>query len=538
MNWKQLIRSPRGALIGLGTVAVAIGAGVMITNSLKGASAKGEVTFETAKIDRGDVARIVTASGAVQPLDKVDVGSEVSGKITELFVDFNSRVRKNQVLAQIDPQTFRTAVESARARLLQSEAAVATARTSMERSKVKLEVMEKTYNRQKALFAEQAISQAAWEQAESDYAFAKLDVENNEVAIQSARAGLAQSRASLDEAEFRLSRTKIVSPIDGVVINREVNVGQTVQSSMNVAKFFTIANDLSQMQIEAAVVESDIGGIDEGDRASFTVDAFPGETFQGVVRQVRPRGEEQANVVTYTVVVSAPNPTGKLMPGMTANVEITADRVENVLRIATDVTRYNPPKEMLAALEQADGGGDGGADRRGSQDGGGPGGFGGAGGRRGGPPTGEWLKEIGVDDARIEKINAEMRKEMQKMQASMPRREAQSGPAGLTGGGGPPAALFQQADMQAFRQKMTASQDAVMRRNLSEEEFNEFKKRRSSQQSQKRAAVYALDAEGQLTRQMLVLGISDGSFTEVLRGAEEGQEFVIRTKAEEKPAAK
>ena len=188
MNWKQLIRSPRGALIGLGTVAVAIGAGVMITNSLKGASAKGEVTFETAKIDRGDVARIVTASGAVQPLDKVDVGSEVSGKITELFVDFNSRVRKNQVLAQIDPQTFRTAVESARARLLQSEAAVATARTSMERSKVKLEVMEKTYNRQKALFAEQAISQAAWEQAESDYAFAKLDVENNEVAIQSARA--------------------------------------------------------------------------------------------------------------------------------------------------------------------------------------------------------------------------------------------------------------------------------------------------------------------------------------------------------------
>ncbi|MBU6319371.1 MAG: efflux RND transporter periplasmic adaptor subunit [Alphaproteobacteria bacterium] len=542
MDWKQIIRSPRSAIFGLGAVAVTIGAAVLVTNSLKGASPSGQVSFETAKVDRGDVARIVTASGAVQPLDKVDVGSEVSGKITELFVDFNARVRKNQVLAQIDPQTFRTAVESARARLLQSEAAVATARTSIERSKVKLDVMEKTYNRQKALFAEQAISQAAWEQAESDYAFAKLDVENNEVALQSAKAGLAQSRASLDEAEFRLSRTKIISPIDGVVINREVNVGQTVQSSMNVAKFFTIANDLSQMQIEAAVVESDIGGIDEGDRASFTVDAFPGETFQGVVRQVRPRGEERANVVTYTVVVSAPNPTGKLMPGMTANVEITADRVENVLRVATDVTRYNPPKEILAALEAAEGGNDGASARRGGQEGvgpGGPRGFGGSGGgRRGGPPTGEWLKEIGVDDARIEKINAEMRTEMQKMQASMPRREAQSGPAGLTGGGGPPAALFQQADMQAFRQKMMASQDAVMRRNLSEEEFNEFKKRRSSQQSQKRAAVYVLDAEGQLKRQMLVLGISDGTFTEVLRGAEEGQEFVIRTKAEDKPAAK
>jgi HlyD family secretion protein len=535
MDWKKLIRSPRGVVMLVAGLALAAGAGVLWSGA--GRSPKSdEVAFENVKIDRGDVARIVTASGAVQPLDKVDVGSEVSGKITELFVDFNSRVRKNQVLAQIDPQTFRTTVESARARLLQSEAAVASARTAIERAKVKLDVAEKTYNRQKALFAEKAISQAAWEQAESDYAFAKLDVENNEVALQSARAGLAQSRASLDEAEFRLSRTKIISPIDGVVINREVNVGQTVQSSMNVAKFFTIANDLSQMQIEAAVVESDIGGIDEGDRASFTVDAFQGETFQGVVKQVRPRGEEQANVVTYTVVISAPNPTGKLMPGMTANVEITADRAEAVLRIPNDVMRFTPPKEMIAALEEADRQNADEEPRQRAERGAGQAGF--PGGGRGGPPTGEWLEEMGVDEARIKKINAEMRTEMQKMQASMPRRDAQSGPAGLAAGGGPPAALFQQADMQAFRQKMMATQDAIMRRNLSEEEFAEFKKRRSSQQSQKRAAVYTLDADGKLARKMLVLGISDGSFTEVLRGGDEGQEFILRVRTEEEPKEK
>jgi HlyD family secretion protein len=522
-------------LLGGAAIAIAVVGGVAF--AARGAGSKtGDYTFETATVDRGDVARIVTASGAVQPLDKVDVGSEVSGKIIELFVDFNSPVKKNEVLAQIDPQTFRTAVESARGRLLQSEAAVATSRSAIERSKVSLEIAEKTYNRQKALFAEQAISQAAWEAADSDFKYAQLDVKNNQVALQSAQAGLEQSKAALQEAQLRLDRTKILSPIDGVIINRAVNVGQTVQSSMSVANFFTIAADLSKIQIEASVVESDIGGINQGDPATFTVDAFPGERFQGTVEQVRPLGVEASNVVTYTVVVSAQNPSGRLMPGMTANVEITADRAENVLRIASDVTRFSPPKELQEALnaQQPQGGQSSGRQPSG---GGAPGEGGGprmAGGGRGNPSS-EWLKEMGVDDARVQKISAEMQDEMQKLRASMPQQEQQGGAQALGGGGfGPPPGMQQQAQMQQFRQKMQASTDAIMRRNLSEDEFAEFTKRRAEQQSQKRATVYSVDAEGGLERHNVVLGVSDGNYAEILRGADEGEAFVVRAAANAK----
>ncbi|MDZ4760802.1 MAG: efflux RND transporter periplasmic adaptor subunit [Alphaproteobacteria bacterium] len=533
-------------LSGAVAAAIVIAGAVVFAARGAGGTRAGDYEFETASVDRGDVARIVSASGAVQPLDKVDVGSEVSGKITELYVDFNSPVKRNQVLAQIDPQTFRTAVESARGRLLQSQAAVATARSAIERSKVSVEIAEKTYNRQKALFAEQAISQAAWEQAESDFKYAQLDVRNNEVALQSAQAGLEQSKAALQEAELKLERTKILSPIDGVIINREVNIGQTVQSSMSVAKFFTIAADLSKIQIETAVVESDIGGIDVGDAVSFTVDAFAGERFGGVVEQVRPLGVEQANVVTYTVVVSAQNATGKLMPGMTANVEITADRAAGVLRVASDVTRFGPPKGMEVGGEEdgapagSQAGGQAGGPTGGGRGGGnGAGGPGGGGGGRGGNPTGEWLKQMGIEEARVAKINTEMQGEMERMRASMPQRPQQGGASALGGGGfGPPPGMMQQAQMQEFRQKMQASTDAVMRRNLSEAEFTQYNKLRIEQQAQKRATVYVLNAEGELERKTLVLGISDGSYAEVIRGAEEGDAFVVRATTDDKPDAK
>ena len=338
MNKKLLIGVAAAAVVVVGAIAFAA----------KGASGPkpGAYTYETAAVERGDVARIVSASGAVQPRQKTDVGSEVSGKILELYADFNTVVKKDQVLAQIDPLTFINAVDQANGRLLQSQATVANARNSIDRSEVALDIAKRTYDRQKALFAEQAISQAAWELADQQYKNAQLELEANKVSLKSAEAGLAQSKASLDDAKLKLERTKIRSPIDGVVISRAVDVGQTVQSSMSVAKFFTIAEDLSQIQIEAAVVESDIGGIDEGDPVVFTVDAFQGERFQGVVQQVRKLGTELANVVTYTVVVAARNPNGKLLPGMTANVEITADRATDVLRIAYDATRFQPPKEI------------------------------------------------------------------------------------------------------------------------------------------------------------------------------------------------
>ena len=218
---------------------------------------------------------MISASGAVQPLTKVDVGSEVSGKIINLNVDFNSKVKKDEVLAVVDPSTFQSAVDQAKAALLQSRAQVANAKSSIEHSKVALDIADKNWKRQKTLYDQQAISQQAWEQADQTYKFAQLQLDSDNVSLQSANAGLARAQATLDDAMVKLGKTQIRSPIDGVVISRAVDVGQTVQSSMTVAKFFTIAEDLSQIQIEAAVVESDIGGIDPGDTATFTVDAFP-----------------------------------------------------------------------------------------------------------------------------------------------------------------------------------------------------------------------------------------------------------------------
>lgn len=545
MNKKLMLGIAAIAIIGVGGAAfLARGAS---------AGAKGDYTFETVKVERGDVARIVSASGAVQPLMKVDVGSEVSGKITDIYVDYNSPVQKNQILAQIDPETFVTAANSARASLLQAEAQVSTAKSAIERSRVNLDVAEKTYHRQQALFAEQAISQAAWEQADQQYKYAKLDVDNNAASLKSAEAGLVRARATLEEAALRLERTKIRSPIDGVVISRAVEVGQTVQSSMTVAKFFTIAQDLSQIQIEAAVVESDIGGIDDGDPVAFTVDAFPGQRFQGAVVQVRKQGAEQANVVTYTVVVSARNPNGILLPGMTANVEITADRATDVLRIAADATRFQPPRDLAEKLNAQQGGpgqgqggatggptqggatgasGQGGAREGGQQVAGGgqqrrgPGGPGGFGG--GANPTNEMLKEMGVDEARVQKISSEMQTEMERNRASMPQQQQQGGTPFGGGGFGPPASMVQQQQMQEMRQKMQASQEAVMRRNLSEDEFAEYNRRRAESQQQKRATVYVVDANGELKRETLTLGVSDGSFSQIIRGADEGDAFVTR----------
>ena len=562
---KKLLAGIAGAAI------VLVGGAAMVARGGDGGKS-GKYEYETAAVERGDVARVISASGAVQPRNKVDVGSEVSGKIVEIMVDFNSPVKKGQVLAQIDPETFITQVNSARAALLQSQASVANAKSAVSRAETNLDIAEKTYNRQKALFAEGAIAQSAWEQADQQYTLAKITLETEQASLKSAAAGLARSQASLDEQLLRLDRTKILSPIDGVVLSRKVEPGQTVQSSQQVAQFFTIAQDLSEIQIEAAVVESDIGGIDDGDPAVFTVDAFPGERFQGRVVQVRQQGAEQANVVTYTVVVQARNQNGKLKPGMTANVEITADRASDVLRIAYDATRFQPPKEILEAMGggpngqqggnrggQAGQGGQGfqGGGQGGQQvffqQGGGEGGNrgGGQGGNRGGGggfgpggnnPMGEWLKEAGVDDARSQKIMSEMQAEMERVRASIPMPQQGGGGVAIIGGGGvgfgPPQSIVQQQQMQEMRAKMDQTRESVLRRNLSPEEYALVEKHRIEMQSQKRVTVYKVNDKGELERHMLMVGISDGNYAQIMRGAEEGDKFVVRSAAAGKGAKK
>ena len=536
-------------LVGIaGAVIVAIAAGALLLGGT-GNAAPGKYTYETVKIDKGDVARVVTASGAVNPREKVEVGSEVSGKVTAIFVDFNDVVKKNQVLAQVDPETFQNTLDQNRARLQQAQASVDSTRASISRAKLDLETQGKTYERTKVLFNEGATSKADWEQAEQAYKNAQLDVTTQEVSLKSALAGLETARATVQDSITKLERTKIRSPIDGVILSRDVEVGQTVQSAQSVAKFFTVAADLSQIEIEANVVESDIGGINIGDPVAFTVDAFAGERFQGSVVQVRQLGTETANVVTYTVVINARNPNGRLLPGMTANVEITADKVSDVLRVDYDATRFQPPKEVLAAMnaaapatgEGAQGAGGPGSGGPGGQ--GGPRGGGGPGGGRGfggGQQFGEILKTAGVDDARAEKIMAELRTEMQAAMEAMGPRQPQGQGGSIVGGagfGGPPPSIQQQQQSSERFAKVQQIQESVFRKNLNAVEYDAVAKARSEMQSQKRVTVYKLDAKGELEKAQLTIGLSDGENAQIIRGAKEGDVFVVRSTSTSKPAS-
>jgi HlyD family secretion protein len=422
-------------------------------------------------------------------------------------------------------------------------AAPSNSRASISRAKLDLDIQTKTFERTKVLYAEGATSTQAMEQAEQAYQNARLALQTEEVSLKSSLAGLETARATVQDSLTKLERTKIRSPIDGVVLHRAVEVGQTVQSSQSVAKFFTVAADLSQIEIEANVVESDIGGIDNGDPVVFTVDAFPGERFQGSVVQVRQLGAESANVVTYTVVVNARNPNGRLLPGMTANVEITADRVSDVLRIDQDATKPQLPKEITDAFRAADeASGQGGQPARGP---GGPRGAGAGGGGRGGPGGGQQFQEIlqtaGIDDARAQKIMDEMRAEMQKAMASIGGAAGGRpvGGATIVGGGsfGPPPSIQQQQASSERFAKMQQTQESVFRRNLNAEEYDAVARLRSEMQSQKRVTVYKLNAEGELERANLVIGLSDGEHAQIIRGAAEGDVFVVRANAADKAAS-
>ncbi|MEQ1781382.1 MAG: efflux RND transporter periplasmic adaptor subunit [Hyphomonadaceae bacterium] len=531
-------------LVGVaGAVIVAIVAGALMLGGA-GNAAPGKYTYETVKVDKGDVARVVTASGAVNPREKVEIGSEVSGKVTAIYVDFNDVVKKNQVLAQVDPETFQNTLDQNRARQQQSQASVDSTRASIAQAKLNYETLGKTYARTKKLFDEGAASQADWEQAEQSYKNAQLEVTSQEVALKSALAGLETARATVQDSITKLERTKIRSPIDGVILSRDVEVGQTVQSAQSVAKFFTVAADLSQIEIEANVVESDIGGINAGDPVAFTVDAFAGERFQGSVVQVRQLGAETANVVTYTVVINARNPNGRLLPGMTANVEITADKVSDVLRVDYDATRFQPPKEVLEAMNaatpatgegaQASAGGQGGPGGQGGQRG--PGGGRGFGGQQ----NAEILKAAGVDDARAEKIMAELRTEMQAAMEAMGPRQPQGQTGGIVGGqgfGGPPPSIQQQQQSSERFAKVQQISESVFRKNLNADEYAAVAKARSEMQSQKRVTVYKLDAKGELEKAQLVIGLSDGENAQIIRGAKEGDVFVVRSTSTSKPAS-
>jgi len=324
-------RSRRLALAA--TAATVIGVGAYIYWGRAARDADGG--YVTEGVDRGSVASTVTATGTVNPVTTVQVGTYVSGPIQALFVDYNSPVTKGQRVAKIDPAPFQVKV-------LNAEAALANAHAKVLKSRADLDLKKLTLERNRELRARNLISQNDLDTARSDHdqAVAQLALD---------QAAVRQSEASLQEARINLAYTDILSPVDGVVVSRNVDVGQTVAASFQTPTLFLIAQDLTKMQVDSAVSESDIGGVGVGQPASFTVDAYPGEPFHGTVVQVRNAPTTVQNVVTYDVVIGVDNSELKLKPGMTATVNIITAQRDDVVRIPVRALRFNPKAKKAEA---------------------------------------------------------------------------------------------------------------------------------------------------------------------------------------------
>lgn len=313
-----ILRGRNLIIIGVLLVAVIIGWSMM-------SGGEEESPYRTAAVERGSITRVVSATGTLEPVIKANVGSTVSGPVQAVLVDFNSQVRVGQVLARLDPAPFQQRVVQAQATLAQQQAQLASAEADYQRY---------VLLQQRGFASEQLMSQ---QRASRD----------------SARAAVQSAQAQLSSARTDLERSVIRSPIDGVVVDRQVNVGQAVAASMQAATLFVVAQDLSRLQANITVDEADIGDVREGMPVRFTVDAFADREFEGRVSQVRQQGVASNGVVSYTVVVEANNPGRTLLPGMTANAEIVLEQQENVLRLPNTALRYRPADEALQARAQA-----------------------------------------------------------------------------------------------------------------------------------------------------------------------------------------
>ena len=296
---------------------------------------QGDGGYVTETLERGSVASTVTATGTVNPVTTVQVGTYVSGPIQALYVDYNSPVKQGQLVAKIDPRPFQVKVQEADANL-------ANARAKVEKDRADLEFKKLTLNRNRELRAQNLIAQNDVDTAKSNY-----DQAVAQVALD--KAGVEQAEASLEEARINLAYTDITSPVDGVVVSRSVDVGQTVAASFQTPTLFLIAQDLTKMQVDTNVSESDIGGVRQGHPSSFTVDAYPGKEFRGTVAQVRNAPITVQNVVTYDVVVAVDNSDLELKPGMTATVTITTAQRDAVLRIPLRALRFHPDRKPEAS---------------------------------------------------------------------------------------------------------------------------------------------------------------------------------------------
>ncbi|HVT73019.1 MAG TPA: efflux RND transporter periplasmic adaptor subunit [Lacunisphaera sp.] len=377
--------------------------------------------YTTATVSKGDVVQVVTATGSLDAVLSVDVGSQISGLITKLFADFNTPVKEGQKLAELDPSTYQQSVRQAEANLASAQASYRLAELNAQRLK--------------ELFDKKLVTQQDNDQAQAQ--------------LQQAQAQLQINQATLENAKVNLARCTIYSPIDGIVVAKLTEVGKTVAAGLNVPVLFTIDNDLTKMQITAAVAEADIGAVAEGQHATFTVDAFPNRSFTGVISQVRNNPQTTNNVVTYQTIIDVKNDDLKLRPGMTANVSIEVARRDGTLRLPNAALRVRMPEGLALAAKEADGGKEKAAapEARHSGGGGGGGGNGGGGMRRffgadASPENRQKMREIMTEvgvDFRQGPPTPEQREQIRKLmvERGLITAEEAAAAAGARAGNGP-----------------------------------------------------------------------------------------------------
>lgn len=453
--------------------------------------------YRFASVEQGDITRSVSASGTLQALITVDVGSQISGQVTKVLADFNDEVKAGQTLAIIDPQTYQS-------RVAQSQADIAAGQASVRQAEATLANAQADYNRKKAM-----VDQGIYAPTVLDQATAALKVGQANVAA--ARARVGQSQAALRIQRTDLGRTTISSPIDGIVVDRKVEPGQTVAASLQAPVLFTIAQDLSKVEVKISVDEADVGQVQEGQTVRFTVDAFPDDTFEGIVTQVRKQPTTEQNVVAYTVIAEADNPQKKLLPGMTANADVVIDTRRNVMKVPSAALRWTPPSED--------------AQRTGAVAGppglGGPG-FGGppggGGNRQRGGPGGRIVQQLDLD-ARQKAVWAPIEADMrQKMQAAF-----------ASAGG----------DRQKIREsmsKVSGEAFAKLEPALRPDQKTKLAALRAAmaQGGRGRAAgmrggtVYVLDKDGKPKPVAVRVGATDGSSTEIVsRDLKAGAQVIV-----------
>ena len=464
--------------------------------------AAAESTYRTTTVEQGDIRVAISATGTLSAISTVTIGSQVSGQVTDVLVDFNDKVARGDVLARIDPSSYEAQIE-------QGNAQVESARAQLRQAQASLRNAELDYRRKADLGDQQLVSR-------SDVDLARAARDQAQAQVNAAQAQIRQQSASTQTTRVNLGRTVIRAPVDGVVITRSVEPGQTVAASLQAPELFTIAEDLSQMKIELAVDEADIGQVREGQSVAFTADAFPDRRFSGTVDQVRLSATTTSNVVTYPVVVTVDNSDGTLLPGLTVNAEIEVNKRENVLKVANAALRYKPADaEAVSGAAQAQG-------------------------RNG---NGNAMADDLARAAASLQLDAKQRAAFDAAQEAIRQRQAarQAAPAqeggnrlfggggGFRGGGNGGSGAMQGQFRQRMRERL--QQDfAAFRASLDESQRQRWDQALAELAGATRAPLWTL-VDGRPQRTMVRVGATDGSDTEISGNIEAGDVVITGERA-------